>query len=260
MTLCFAWREANTICLASDSRLSFGKSRCDAGIKVSRLPFRIVDASEEGKSEQVLAAGDIGLIFAGSSAAALMTKEALSELVSDLQGTPIFQKVDMDGISDLMFRGFKVITKDIGSAISQSAATSILFAGYCTSAHSLRAFRMEMNTQAQHSLQEVLHNTGDFEVIGSGAKQAKPLLPLTPNRHDLLRVLKEVIQDDHIEDVGGSIQFGEFRGVRFQPFGVANLGASVRGVGYWRGPLDLNGNDFDQVNGLLTRFPYLDQI
>lgn len=260
MTLCFAWREANTICLASDSRLSFGTNRCDSGIKVSRLPFRIVDASEEGMPERVLAAGDIGLVFAGSSAAALMTKEALSELISDLQGTPTFHKVDMDGISDLMFRSFKVITKDIGSAISQNAATSILFAGYCTSTQRLRAFRMEMNTQAQHSLHEVLQETGNFEVLGSGAKQARPLLPLDPTRHDFLRVLKDVILDDDIEDVGGSIQFGEFRGTRFQPYGVANLGDSVRGVRYWRGPLDLNGDDFDQADGLVARFPYLDQI
>jgi hypothetical protein len=38
------------------------------------------------------------------------------------------------------------------------------------------------------------------------------------------------------------------------------LGSTTQGVHYWRGPLDLNGPDFDHVNGLIPHFPYLNCI
>jgi hypothetical protein len=54
------------------------------------------------------------------------------------------------------------------------------------------------------------------------------------------------------------MQYGRFLGSKFQPYGIAKL--SEGGVHYWRGSLDLNGDDFDQTNGLIPNFPYLDLI
>lgn len=260
MTLCFVWRTTDSICFASDSRLSFGNSKCDAGIKVSRLPFTIFDAAEPEAAPNTQISGDLGLVFSGSSTAALMTKEALAEIVRDLQGVPQFQSVDMDGISDVVFSGFKVITQAIGTAIFHNAATSILVAGYCPTKSRHRAFQMDMDAQAQHSMREVLCNVGDFEILGSGAVAAKAHLPNEPVMENFISALKAVINDPQIDDVGGNIQFGSFQGTAFKPYGVAETGNSERGIHYWRGPLDLNGSDFDQASGLISRFPYLDCV
>ncbi len=82
MTLCMVWRTQNNVCFASDSGLSFGTNKCDAAIKVSRVPFNVYSVGNPGQPAPVVVSGDLGRAFAGSSVAALMTKEAL------VTGTP----------------------------------------------------------------------------------------------------------------------------------------------------------------------------
>jgi hypothetical protein len=62
----------------------------------------------------------------------------------------------MDGLSDLIFRGFRGVTQSIGSAIFQKVATCVVFAGYCGSQQRIRAFRMEVDEANNHSIREVL--------------------------------------------------------------------------------------------------------
>lgn len=260
MTLCMIWRSQTNIHFASDSRLSFGTSRCDAAIKVCRVPVTVLGVGGPDEPYPVYFTGDLGMTFAGSSSVALMMKEALAEVVRNVQGVSGYQDMGMRGIADLMFRGFKVIARDIGSALGEVAATAVLIAGYCKTSNSLRAFRMEMDRNARHSLSEVLLNVGDFELLGNGADEARKLLPPHPQAPDFIKVLRLVIGDSRVEGVGGSIQYGEFRGQSFQPFGVAEIGKETRQVHHWRGPLDLNGPDFDSEAGLLPHFPYLDML
>jgi len=254
------WRTENNVCFASDSRLSFGTSRCDAAIKVSRVPFTVYSVGDPGQRDPVVVSGDLGMAFAGSSIAALMTKEALAEVVRDVQGIPGYHDMGMDGLSDLMFRGFRGITQSIGSAIFEKVATCVVFAGYCGSQQRIRAFRMEVDEANNHSIREALLTVGDLEVFGSSERAAREKLPSSPKAKDIIQVLRAVIGDLSIDDVGGNIQYGDFKGKTFQPAGVAEMGSTSKGVHYWRGPLDLNGEAFDQDKGLLPRFPYLDLI
>ena len=258
MTLCMVWRTENNVCFASDFRLSFGTNRCDAAIKVSRIPFTVYSVGDPGQPDPIFVSGDLGMAFAGSSVAALMSKEALAEVVRDVQGIPSYHDMGMDDISDLIFRGFQVITRSIGSAIFGAVATCVVFAGYCGAQHRIRAFRMEVDRRNSHSIREVLLAIGDLEVFGSGEPAARQRLPSSPNTRDIIRSLRAVINDPNVVDVGGNIQYGDFKGSTFQPRGVAELGSTPQGV--WRGPLDLNGDAFDQEKGLLPRFPYLDLI
>jgi hypothetical protein len=260
MTLCMVWRTRDNICFASDSRLSFGSNRCDAGIKVSRVPFSVLSVGEPGQADPVVASGDLGMAFAGSASAALMTKVALAEVVRVMQGIPDYHDMGMESISDVMFRGFRVTSRSIGSAIFGAVATCVVFSGNCAVQQRLRAFRMEVDRTNNHSIREVLPAVGDLEVFGSGEPSARRKLPSKPDSKNIIGVLRAVINDPNIDDVGGNIQYGDFKGSIFQPAGVAELGSTAQGVHYWRGPLDLNGPDFDQENGLLPRFPYLNFI
>lgn len=263
MTLCIVWRSSDgNVHFASDSRLSFGTVRCDAAIKICRVPYTIYDAAGPGESAPVESSGDLGMAFSGSSSVALMTKEALAEIVRDLQGIRHVHDMDMDGIADVMRRGFRVICDNISQALFESVATCVVFAGQCNTQGRIRVFKMSVDSTNIHSFTEILPNNGDFTAFGSGSKFAQPKLAgmSLPSQKDFLIVLKSVIDDPSVEDVGGSIQYGNFKNGSFQPAGVAMLGNTPQGVHYWRGPLDLNGPDFDQAAGLFPRFPYLNLI
>jgi hypothetical protein len=100
--------------------------------------------SWDARPADLIASGDLGMAFAGSANAALMTKDTLAEVVRTMQGIPGYHDIGMDGISDVVFRGFKVITQSIGTAIGPVASTCVVFAGYCASQRRLRVFRMEV--------------------------------------------------------------------------------------------------------------------
>jgi hypothetical protein len=139
-----------------------------------------------------------------------------------------------------------------------------VFAGYCATQNKLRAFRIETDTQNQRHKSEVLVNDGEMEIFGSGAAAARKLIPNGAREREIIGVLQVVIDDHSVPSVGGNIQYGSFAGSKFQPAGVAKLSdkdeLGYSGVHYWRGPLDLNGSDFDQAEGLTPNFPMLDLI
>jgi|SRR5271165_5916074 len=249
MTLCMVWRTENDVCFASDSRLSFGTARCDAAFKVSRIPFSIYSV---GGSGQPLASGDLGMTFSGSSVAALMTKEALAEVMREVSVIDIHD-FSMDALVDLIFRGFQVITRNIGGAILERVATCVVIAGYCVRQERIRAFRMEVDRANRCTIREVLLAVGELEVFGSGEMAARKNLPSSPGTKEIIHALRAVIEDQTIDDVGGHIQFGHFEGSTFRVAGIAEpVGQCLH---YWRGPLDLNGEEFDREKGLIPRLP-----
>jgi hypothetical protein len=266
MTLCIVWRDGSNIKFVSDSRLSFGSSgTSDFGIKVVRIPFHIYGPNGPSGAKPLISSGDLGMAFAGLAVGALMVKEALAEVLYSMQVVPIFHGYDgMDSIADFVFRAYEVISKDLCATIYEQGRTCIVFAGYCATQNKLRAFRIETDTQNQRHKSEVLVNDGEMEIFGSGAAAARKLIPNGAREREIIGVLQVVIDDHSVPSVGGNIQYGSFAGSKFQPAGVAKLSdkdeLGYSGVHYWRGPLDLNGSDFDQAEGLTPNFPMLDLI
>ncbi|MEO8559954.1 MAG: hypothetical protein ABI439_12880 [Rhodospirillales bacterium] len=260
MTLCIIWQEQGTIKFASDSRLSFGEVLVgDFGIKICRVPFNIYDATESNGKKTLITSGDLGFAFAGSALGSLIIKEAISELIAELQGIAGHHQTDMYGISQFIFKAYEAISKDVCAALAKNGLTCIVFSGYCQKAEKLRTFRMETNISNQSSINEILlENT--FEVIGSGAEPAKKLLPSAKiSQADAINALKNIIEDKSIADVGGHIQYGSFINNRFQPAGVASVDDDDL-INYWRGPFDLNAAYFNNDDGLIPNFPLLDLI
>lgn len=259
MTLCIVWRDGQSIKFCSDSRLSFGEATTsDFGIKIVRMPFRIFGPNDENGERELIVAGDLGLCFAGSAIGALMTKDALFELVSNLQAVPNYHDTGMDGIADFVKRGFEVISKEVSQALFERGKTKIVFAGYCDKQKCHRAFAMERDANNQFQFDEILKQSPDHIFVGSGSTAAELCQSATPmTDREAVRILQAVIDDPAVDGVGGNIQYGRFNGKRFQPYGVAQLDDAVH---YWRGPLDLNGPAFDQANGLISNFPLLDLL
>ncbi|MCM2505494.1 hypothetical protein NDN16_17645 [Aureimonas altamirensis] len=260
MTLCIVWRTERSIRYASDSRLSFGSTYVDAGIKIARVPYNVYSVGGPGEPDPLLVSGDLGMAFAGSSVVALMAKEALAEILLNVQGVPGHHSGSMDEIAALIRAGFEVIAKKISYALLENARTCIVFAGYCVARQTLRAFRLELTSLNAVTLIEVLTKPGEIEIFGSGEQAARARLPTSPGLRAVMDALQSIIEDASVTDVGGNIQFGEFKDRQFQPMGVAVLGNSQAGVHYWRGPIDLNADEFNSAQGPLPRFPLLDRI
>jgi hypothetical protein len=265
MTLCIVWRDGSNIKFVSDSRLSFGVRTSDCGIKVVRIPFNIYGPDGPSDGTPPISCGDLGMAFAGYAVGALMVKEALAEVLFSMQAAPD-DGVDygMDGIADFVFRAYKAISRDLCATISEQGCTCIVFAGFCAKQQKLRAFRMETDAGNVTRTSEVLTKDGDMEIFGSGKPAAELLMPEEARERDIIDALQRVIDDSFVPDVGGNIQYGSFGGLKFLPAGVAKLGDAdelgYREVHYWRGSLDLNGSNFDPLNGLTPNFPVLDLI
>ncbi|MGP0104337.1 hypothetical protein [Rhodoblastus sp.] len=267
MTLCIVWRDGSNIKFASDSRLSLGSLTSDCGIKVVRIPFNIYGPEEPGGTKPLISSGDLGMAFAGNAVGALMVKEALAEVIFCMQVVPTFPDSDdkgMDSIADFVFRAYEVISKNLCATILEQGRTCIVFGGHCVIQNKLRAFRIETDDQNQRHKREILTGNTDVEIFGSGDDAAHKLMPSGATERDSIDVLQRVINDSSVPTVGGNIQYGSFAGSKFQPAGIAKLGDrdefGHREVHYWRGPMDLNGSDFDQSGGLVPNFPMIDFI
>lgn len=259
MTLCIVWNKGGNIHFASDSRGTASGHPIDAVIKVLRIPYRISGAALAGQTPPVLAEGEIGMAAAGGTLVALLTKEALVELVRNMQGVQGHNTFGMDEIASFLFRGFKEICASF-NVMGSAADTTVVIAGHCAATQKLKAFKMEHVFSLQNQFcSEVLVNDGDVEYLGSGISIAsnfvngKPLCQAT-----VLGAIKGVIADPAVSSVGGNLQYGSFKGANFIVSGVADM--SQGQVHYWRGPLDLNSEAFTQTGSLLPSFPYLDLI
>jgi hypothetical protein len=222
------------------------------------MPFNIYGPQTSYGGYPLLSSGEIGLTFAGLTVAPLMVKETLAEMLFSMQAIPGMHDYGMDGIADIMFRVYSLVSDDICGSIGAAGCTCVLFAGYCTTQHRLRAFRMEIDQKSSLSCKEVLINEGEVEVFGSGEIAAKAKMPGTARERELLGVLQDVIDDAKVPSVGGNPQFGSFYGQKFQPAGVAKLDGN--NVHYWRGMLDLNAPTFTQSTKLIPNFRLLNLI
>lgn len=259
MTLCMVWKTADSIHFVSDSRGKVGVQYVDAAIKVLRIPYNLREAASHGTVPTTVAVGEIGMVASGATLIAMMTKEALVEVVRNMQGVPGHHKFSMDEIASLMFSGFKEICGHY-SAMGASADTNVVVAGFCNFTKTFRAFRMEhdgaLNVQI---FNEVLGTTGDIEYLGSGISIAKGFLSGKQiSDKNVIIALQTVIDDPSIPGVGGNIQYGAFEGAEFVVSGVAVYTNGQ--VHYWRGPLDLNGTAFNEPGRLISNFSYLDLI
>ena len=254
------WRSVdNIIHFASDSRVTIGSHRIDAGIKVLRIPYRIVGVGENGNHPEI-ARGDIAMAASGASTIAMIIKEALVEILRTVQGIPEQNTFGMDEIANLLMRGFEEICRGFAVPLGKSSDIIIVFAGYCIDQRKLRAFKMQHDGATNMQIiNEVLEDIGGIEIYGSGARSGRIAFGAKPfSSKDALDALQEVIEDQNDPSVGGNIQYGSFIDKSFVIKGVA---VQIDGqIHYWRGPIDFNSDAFFPGRGLLPLFPYLDMV
>lgn len=259
MTLTIAWRSAQGIHMAADSRLNFNEVYIDQAVKVVSTPY-CIRAAGNPQTADILAEGELGMCFAGSAIAALTLCEALRDVLTQMQGAPPYSDVGMDGIVDLLWRTYDILEGELCSALYEYGLAKVIVAGYCATQHRQRAFLFDVEDEGQRlrSKREILDRVGDHEMIGkrTGREKAVAALPSTPSQRDYLNALSMVIDDEAEPTVGGAVQYGELRANRFRVMGVAKNGERV--VHYWRSGLDLNNDLLTSGNGLVLNYPLLD--
>lgn len=262
MTLCAVWRYNDNVHFASDSRVRIAEnSYADIGIKVLSLPYNIYSPTDSNTGKRSLdISGELGMCFAGSAVNSLFIKESVGELLKDLQYIPGYSNINMDGLAQIVFKAYRIISNKIcQTAIGGNGRAALVIAGWCAGNKCIRTFILETDDQNQHSYREILMANNQSHFIGSGCKSAKSRLPKNPSNFDYLKILKSVIDDSNIPSVGGSIQYGCFEGNKFRLSGVVALEDDVENVRYWRGALDINSPEFmDGSDVLIPGFMFID--
>jgi hypothetical protein len=260
VTLCIAWKQEQAIHLASDSRLTIANnSYADVGIKVLPLPYRILQPANQDSSQarEVAYQGQLGMCFAGSAVNSLMIKESVAAVLQDLQYAPGYTDVSLKGISEFIFKAYKLISQEIcKTAVGHKGIADFIVCGQCPMSGLLRAFKFSTDINNVHSLNEVLTES-KHEFLGSGACHVNRSTSLIRNI-DYLNLLQEIIRDESIPSVGGNIQYGTLHNNGFKVFGIVELGNSIH---YWRGALDMNSEYFlsghsDLIPGLTCIDPF----
>ena len=257
--MCMAWKNNGKVCFASDSRLKFGNSSADVGIKVLSIPYRILNPAETGSDHHhsIAYSGELGMCFAGSTVNSLTIKESVVEILKSLRHAPGYTDVSMAGIAQFIFTAYKLISRRLCETdLASNGRADIIIGGLCPETSTVRVFLFTTNEQNQHALSEILATEDSHYFLGTGKECAEKDLPQNPSDVDYLNILKSVIGDASIDSVGGNIQYGEFKENQFSVYGIVELGAQVH---YWRGALDLNSDEFmADHSSLIPGGPYID--
>lgn len=244
MTLCMAWKHNGVVHFASDSRLTFGNSSADVGIKVFSLPYRILNPTTEQDNavRSVAVSGELGMCFAGSTVSSLTIKESIVEVLKSLQYAPGYTDISMAGIAGFVFTAYKLISRRLCETdLGHKGRADIIIGGLCPIDNIVRVFLLTTDVQNNHSIAEILTENNSHWFIGDGKQYAENEMPERPLTIDYLNILKAAIESQDLESVGGNVQYGEFRENKFIVFGVLEFGEQLH---YWRGALDLNSADF----------------
>lgn len=190
------------------------------------------------------------MCFAGSAINSLFMKETIVEIFKNLQYVPGQTAVSMKKLADIFFKAYKNISKQIcETELAETGISEIVIAGKCHEAQKLRAFKFETDIKInEHSYSEVLVEEGSYLISGSRKKVVEEeikAIGTKPTSLDFFKILKKIIDDDAMPEVGGNIQCGRFKNDLFVIYGIVDYTKGERPK-YLRGSLDLNSREFDK--------------
>ncbi|UAA38805.1 hypothetical protein KIH87_00025 [Paraneptunicella aestuarii] len=165
-------------------------------------------------SDEDLFHGDIGMCFSGSTVNAFALREALYDRVRGL----LMPSFTFDQITHRIFEQYVKVSKSLCHSLVGAKGQSALFiAGFCYETQSTKAFKLSpvSSNANDYEYYEILINDGDVELMGSGSQIAKELIQQISKEHSLTdalpSILKQVIENEHIDSVGGRIRYGYFK-------------------------------------------------
>lgn len=225
MTLVIAKKKGSSISFTSDSRFSFGnKGFFDYGIKIFSVPVSIeTPINSDTNESDIEYQQNLGMAVIGSVTNAYSVKEAIYEILQNLQYLPYHTNFSMDGLAKLIFKVYTKMWEEIAPILKDVGISEIIIGGFCPEKNNVRVYQfyLEMDQGIWTPLyKEILINDG-IEFFGSGKSEGENVLSANPSFSPVF-ILREVIKSAKVDSVGGSIQYGDFVDGNFKVFGVSD--------------------------------------
>jgi hypothetical protein len=251
MTLIIANRFGSSISLCSDSRISFKDEKMyDNGIKIFSVPVKIYSAQKTREDLRTLDFDyKIGLGIVGSTFNSYTIKESIYEMLQNLEYKRGIDEISLDSIVKLVFKVYNTISIDIENILGPSARCEILLVGHCPKKNRNQIFRFFWDTENLYepTFKEILKGELEIDFFGSGANIAKEVYRKNPNASSF-KVIKMVVDNENVMDVGGDLQYGVIQRKNFEVRGIIydeqNADGSFKRLVYKLRGINMDKGDF----------------
>ena len=221
-----AWRWQETVCLATDSRISIDADEPrNCGIKVLQVPVRVISPIDKatGRFDTVFESV-YGLCFSGRFLTAYLVKESISELLLNLQFVGARGNLSFHKICDVVFACFSRVVGELNGL----DADFILVGCHPSDGRSVAAkFCRDGSGQLRWS--EILEERPfSYDAIGAGETAFRVLFDdLRKNEPRVhfaaFDAMTRILSSGAIPSVGGAVQYGQVDSGRgFRLFGVVD--------------------------------------
>jgi hypothetical protein len=150
----------------------------------------------------------LGMAYAGGALTALTLVEALHHLLGDLQYAPGMTDASLDSVANTIAKFFRHVSAKFGEVLDKNAITTFALGGRCPVQKKVRVFSFRIVPSGSAMNAEFTEEDLDEPlVLGAGSDAARARLRAggTP-----LEALKDVIEDNSVPSVGGTVQYGRF--------------------------------------------------
>jgi hypothetical protein len=216
VTLSILWRAGGRLHLASDSRISFGQNgSADVGVKVLRLPIRVVGTELDGDGKlKILLEQIYGFCYAGSLANAATFKLLVEDLLVGVQYVSPDVPLSFHELCGFLCHFSEKVSTEVVSRMAENGTYTFLVAGLCPDLKRLRGARFHLEQDAGRTVarfEEVAQNEGDWMAVGTGADEFESIFSgQAVTQTSVLLALNQVIDEGKVATVGGDIQYGSF--------------------------------------------------
>ena len=246
MTMVAAWREGDTLHLASDSRIFFSQQvSADICLKVHPLPLRIFPPKPFNKPFHD---GSIGVGLIGSFVSTVSVKDPLMTLLGNLQFAPGSMNPSLEEVAKIVAYLLKNVGGEVCKVMDYRGTGQVILVGKCPHKREQQCFSISLKPIDNHLEAEIKQELQDVEVSFFGDREAleaatKELGHQSPTCRNVLRALKSICLDECYSSVGGPIQYGRTENHRFFQKGVRDYFLDTEEkkmrVGYFIGGIEL---------------------
>lgn len=209
MTLCVVTRHNQQVQVATDSRLNWGGSSADNGVKVMPLELRLYRPNHQGSDQPdaPVHARTLGFATVGSMATTFVATQLLQAVFSSLQFVPGATDISLRSIADVAARVLRNVSRDVCSALGKDGEGQLVLVGRCIESGDARVFVLSVDA-SEYPLDigvEEFEEEDEPLFLGSGAGEARRQNPRSAFAFDIVR---DVIRGNAVGTVGGNLQFG----------------------------------------------------
>lgn len=190
-------------------------------VKVMTLPLVVYHPRPAEATElKVAYRQTLGICVVGSFITTYIVKELLQDVLTSLQCTP-YTDISLLGLAKFVASFLRTVSREVCQALFNKGKGQIILTGYCPIEECGRAFVLSTSSFSSPLKVEVseLFQKCNIEFFGSGKSKANSLY----NNHSgkgILKLLKEVIEDEDTTSVGGNVQYGCLEEKDFRVFGM----------------------------------------